>query len=280
VSRIAWITDLDPLVIGGGAQLNDRLRLIEGIRRGHNIEIVTPVSERPRKYDLAILHNITSFPRDYLLDLKPRVICHHDYPCKWRLHWPMLEKCKRCVDRDFWLKLMAGAELNFFLSTLHRDSIRAIYPEVNGISVPSAMNPKPFLEAKGEHRKNTALIINLYTFKGVENVLAYLKKHSELIPTFHGSTNHPEIKINSPPVPSEELPSIYARHEYFIHLPKSPQPFERTAAEALFAGCKLILNEKVGATSWPWWGNKKEVAGEVAQAPKRFWDIIQKEVIM
>ncbi len=52
------------------------------------------------------------------------------------------------------------------------------------------------------------------------------------------------------PMAYEELPEIYNRARTFAHLPKWIEPMGRTVVEAGLCGCELILNDRVGVTSY------------------------------
>ncbi len=67
----------------------------------------------------------------------------------------------------------------------------------------------------------------------------------------------------------------YTNYEAVLLLPANPQPFERVAAEAMLAGCQVIANELVGATSFPWFTSRDEVAKYCGEAPKRFWEHVE-----
>jgi glycosyltransferase involved in cell wall biosynthesis len=53
------------------------------------------------------------------------------------------------------------------------------------------------------------------------------------------------------PVDYDELPQLYNRARFFAHLPQWYEPMGRTVVEAALCGCELILNERVGVTSYP-----------------------------
>jgi hypothetical protein len=283
--KILWVEDANCLEAFGGTAQNDRLILMEGIRRGYDIHIVTPQSIFMADFDLAILHNITMFNRDWLLKLvesKPYVIHFHDFPCRYRLYFPMLDKCKRCPDRNFWLTLLTKAKANFFLSPLHKWAISQIYPEIESIPyylVPSAMNPEPFLKVESYKNRSGVIAVNsLYPFKGKDNVLDYAKKHPEIKFTFVGGK---EDDVTLPPnccyvgfKPHDTMPSLYAEHESFIHLPNSVDPFCQAAVEAYISGCRLIINKLVGCASWDWFNSREKVIENVSKSKDLFWDKI------
>ena len=55
-------------------------------------------------------------------------------------------------------------------------------------------------------------------------------------------------------VPHDRLPLLYSQCEYVIHLPEWQEPQSMVFTEALLCGCDVIVNDRVGAASYPWWG--------------------------
>ena len=178
------------------------------------------------------------------------------------------------------------SKLNIFMSPLHWEAHLGVMPEMTKIPhalVPSAINPNEYSPPLGIDIKPGTVVgvNNLFGFKGKENVLQYAKEHKELSFTFVGGLEKPtELPENCVFVgykQREELLAIFAAHEYLIHLPCTPQPFERTPVEFLLANQKgkLIINNLVGARSYPWFGkttvNRDEVIRHCAEAPKTFW---------
>jgi len=240
---------------------------------------------------LAILHNITLFAREVLLKLlegKPYIIHWHDWPCRHRLFFPAVPRCKSCPDKPFWSRLISGAKANFFLSPLHHRYMAELYPEVDQNPhelVPSAMDPEPFKSVAARQQNvssddKSALGVNcLYEFKGKQNVVKYAREHPDMQFTFIGendglTNSMPRNCQYVGPRPYREMPQWYGSHEYFIHLPSTPQPFERTYAEAVLAGRKLIVNKLVGALSWGW-RSREELEKAVSSAPATFFEKLE-----
>jgi len=300
--RIAWLQDFNIWEIVGGAEQNDREMFKEGIRRGYDIEIITPKTFRGlENYDFAIISNCVSFNPQQLNTIKiPYVIfCHDYYFCRWRLHYPMQDKCKTCIYLPRWKNLFLNSKLNIFLSPLHFKSTLFVMPELEKIphaEIISAVNTerfKPIKPIEGVRPKEkTVLGINcLYPFKGRDNVLSYINEHPEL--TFDIVGQKPE-DIQLPEnvnylgyIPNEKLPMIMAEHEYLIHLPSTPQPCERIIIEFLLcnpAGKLIVNKEMIGVFSYPWIFkengkiDREKLREEVKKAPSNFWKNIE-EVI-
>ena len=62
-----------------------------------------------------------------------------------------------------------------------------------------------------------------------------------------------------------------ASHEYFIHLPRHLDPCPGTILEAIYAGCKLVVNDNVGTLSYPF-KTRDEWLTALANSGKVFWE--------
>lgn len=287
--RIAWLQDLCPACNEGGAQKTDWGHIKKGRERGHSIEIITPqnVSIRNLDCDLVIISNCMGFPRDVLTRIcseRPYVFFHHDFNfCKYRLYYSQLDKCKTCIDRQFWLKLYQSAKLHIWLSPLHREAYLFAFPELEKfrpVCVPSCIDVEKFKPVEGvERRRGTVIGVGaLEPFKSRYGAYNYGLANPQLSFTFVGQSaeiNLPNCKYLSY-VRNEDLPRLYSEHEFYINLPDTVQPFERTAAEAYLSGCKLILNENVGFFSYPWdYKNIEQVRHILKQAATGWWEEVE-----
>lgn len=287
--RVAWVQDLNIFSVGGGAQLTDQAHFNEGVRRGYQMSLMLPDSdpELPYHCDFIIASNCVNFKVDYLHDLVKRgkkiIWFFHDYFCRWRLFYPMLDKCKRCYLKPRWLPILTQSPLLIWLSPLHRDSWLWSYPELADMPyalIPSAIDTTQFFNM---HMTRKGIICNsgLCLFKGRRRVLEWARGHPETHITFIGGNDLPEEPL--PPNCSYiggfshlKMNDVFNQFEALLHLPATPQPFERAFVEAYLAGCKLIANSLVGALSYDWFTSREEVAKHVAKAPKDFWDSIEK----
>jgi hypothetical protein len=291
--KILFLQDLNPWATGGGAQLTDRNILVEGIRRGHNIVVITPDSPI-EAYELAIFSNCVTFPMTTLLKIaqKPYIMWTHDYYfCRYRLYYPMLPKCRNCVYIGPWRKLYSESVLNFFMSPLHREGYLYAMPEIANhpyALVPSAINPSDYQPIKQVNPKpNTVVGVNvLLDFKGKANVIKYAQEHPELSFTFagglEGEATLPRNSKYIGPKSQQELVQLYAESECLIHLPSQPSPADRVPVEFLIANPngKLITNRNVGILSYPnviqdGKVNRDELSRLVSTAPQTFWNDVE-----
>jgi len=306
--RVGWIQDLDPLTSGGGAQLTDRAIIVEGMRRGHDIVVVTPRSEPPSPCDLFVVSNVRTWRREDLeriLKETPYVVFLHDYwpLCRWRLYFPMLPKCrKRCPNRDYAESFLGNSKLIVWLSPLHRRSWLWAIPTLRDhpyAYVPPCVDPKPFIEASKDRNPepNTVLTVNPYSFKGLDNLLEWAKEHPDLRYYYVGSTDEPERLegwVHLGAKPYREMPSVYRRYETFLFLPSSPEPGGRVVLEALLVGMRIVVNQLVGIFSYrrPYsyprvssllerlghridWTDRLAVKLFVERGPQSFWKSVE-----
>ncbi len=287
--KIAWIQDLNIFSIGGGAQLTDLGHFKEGLRRGYDIRLVLPDSDAavPFWCDLVIVSNCVNFSHEFFKDLvnkgKKLMWFFHDYFCKWRLFFPMLEKCRNCYLKPRWLPILTKSPLLIWLSPLHRESWLWTYPELKDmpyVNIPSAIDPNQFVNL-GLERKGVVCSSGLLLFKGRANVLRWAQEHPDTPITFMGGNDLPMEPL--PPNCKDigyyshmGMNEAFNQFETLLHLPNTPQPFERIIAEAYLGGCKIKGNRLVGALSYDWFTSREKVADRVRRAPTDFWDSIEK----
>lgn len=291
--KVAFYQDLNIFAVGGGAQLSDQSVFMEGIKRGHDVKLVLPETFNAidtSKFDLAIISNAVRFSREQLQKITqiPYVMYIHDYfpLCRYRLFFPAVDRCKKCVNKEFATDLLTRSALNIFLSPAHKNLWAKIIPEVK--QHPSYLHPSPidvemFKPLDVPRKVNSVIGVNvLLPFKGSANIIDYAEKHPEMSFTFVGGMEGniqlpPNCKFIGP-MPYEKLPELYSQSEYCIHLPSSVDPFCRVVAEAYLSGSKLIVNKNVGATSYKWFKSREQVKKHVSESPKRFWREIEKVI--
>uniref|UniRef100_A0A6M3M9B0 Putative glycosyltransferase n=1 Tax=viral metagenome TaxID=1070528 RepID=A0A6M3M9B0_9ZZZZ len=281
--RITWIQDFNIFGEGSGAEMNDKTMFINGLKRGIDLTLVNPESPLPK--NKAIISNYTNFPFSTLntaLD-QGAVFFLHDYTfCKWRLFFPGQDKCKICEHALKHLALFEKAKGLIFLSPLHKEVYLEQFPSLKKMPsaiIPSAIDTSLF-PVPSTCLKDAALTINtLLSFKGRANIIKYIEEHNELSFTIAGH-NPDDISIpkNAKFVglqKYEDLPKLFAAHEYYVELPKTPQPFNRSCAEARLAGCKIITNNLMGAASYTEFQDRTAFKDIIDAAPKDFWSFIQ-----
>lgn len=284
--RVAWVQDINPMENVGGAQMNDRAMISWGMRnRGVDVDVVTPQNGSARmdeEYDLVVLSNCARFSHEFLERMTrfPFVVFHHDYFfCKWRLFYPGEARCRECGNAEWWGRLFSRAEKNVFLSPLHRRVHEEAFGPLPGPAcIPSAVDTK-FWTPDGRQRTPGLVVgVNeLLPFKGRYATSDYAKAHPDKEFLFIGVGDPLDLKNcrYEGHQSRERLRESYRTCESFIHLPRTPQPFERVAAEAFLCGARIIHNELVGFFSYDWpWHDREAVRALLAQAEVGFWDEI------
>ena len=286
--RIAWFQDIDPLSTAGGAQLTDRTHIIEGLKRGHKIVILTPENQntvRLTESDFLVLSNVTRFdPNGFLQTHNRFAVFHHDmmFRCKWRLYFPMSEKCKAdCPQAPVWKPVLAKALLHIFLSPLHYAVNREYFEDAiePHVLVPSPVDTNEFFDYRKPDRAGICSLNGLVMFKGQETVLEYAKQHPDEKIVFAGQKDgNPVLPPNCSfvgHIAEGRLPDFYNTFVDYIELPNTPQPFNRTIAEAYLCGCKVRGNKLIGALSWPWFNDRAKVTEKLSQSPTDFWNALE-----
>lgn len=295
--NISWIADFDFLAnLQGGAEMSDREAYMHGMKQGHTMQLYIPESARmfdPRTTELSIISNAARFDLNWILNVvctRPYIFYSHDYfpMCRYRLFYPMLQKCKNCMNINATKKLALNSVMNIFLSPLHFDAWCYAIPELKDHPYhihPSPVNLdlfKPDLNIK--RNPNAGLVINAAAFKGAKNTVEYCKNHPNITFTFCGG--QPE-GVRLPGncayigyVPTLKMPSVFNQASYYVELPDTPQPFERQALEArLMEVPHIILNKNVGATSYDWFNKDlNTVKTTIADAVPNLWRKIEKSI--
>jgi hypothetical protein len=297
MTKISWICDHDCMIgEGGGGELSEKVVITEGIRRGHDIELCTPNTPDKNKVfksDIVIIGSGSRLPQQFLVQVSERqeiVNYIHDFwpLCKFRLFYSDLEKCKTiCSGLGLAKKLLLSSSLNIYLSPLHkRIWLRAI-PELalqmSYLHV-SPVDTNLFVPLDVPKIPNSSLCINcLMKFKDLENVITYAKEHPERTITCVGGQ---EKGVQLPPnivpvggVSQDQLPSMYAQSEEYLHLPNYVEPCGRSTIEAKLCDIPMKLNKLVGVASYPefkW--DRERFAAWIENSAHRFWRKLEQEV--
>jgi hypothetical protein len=275
-----WVQDFNVFAFPGGAERNDRKLIHEGIRRRHDITM-----ELDANWDCALISNCVEIEKDLMDNIcnkKKHIFFMHDYIfCRYRLFFPCLEKCKHCPHAKLWKKRFLDSKLIIYLSPLHKEFHERVMPELKDIPnilVPSTVEPNRFRELADRKKiPDTGVSINsLLPFKGAECTLDYMTRHPEIqfqviSPNPENFLMPPNVELVASKLPYHQLLDILSSAEFYVELPETPQPYNRTFAEAKLAGCKVITNELSGAASYPWFSNRQRLIQELLLAPATFW---------
>lgn len=283
--KVAWIQDMDPFTDAGGAQQTDKSHILFGIRNGHEVEVILKDQFYDDNIDLTVVSNAQSFSTEFLNSLRiPYVIFLHDYwgLCRYRLFYPMQDKCRSCYLKDRFLLFLQNSALIIWLSPLHRESWLFTYPELKEHKhtiIPSAINVDLFYNLEQERHGVLAINAGL-KFKGVSRFREWAEEHRDVNIDLVGSIDEllPNNVHSINFVPPLKMNGLYNKYQKFIHLPTTPQPFERTVAEAYLAGCEIIGNRNIGALSFPWFTDREMVRICLQTVNKQFWDCLKRVI--
>jgi glycosyltransferase involved in cell wall biosynthesis len=297
--KINFLSFLHPFRYGGGGEMVLRAVIERARQRGHDVRIFARRSGKlsrliaPRMHpppaDLYFLTDLFNCPEQGLAfdrSLLERVITHERYVhfdnsyvdvCR-RPALPCGGDRSRCQDecavdraRDLYRRSLA----NVFVSPLHH---RVIAGLVGDDAIPNPVIARPFLDPTLFYdRRQPRDIDYLYVgviakYKGYENLKRRFANEN-IVLIGKNATGEKLIGRHIPHVPHEQLPLYYSRAKHFVHLPEWPEPQGRCVVEAALCGCKLVTNEKVGATTFDFDITDPQI---IADAPDHFWREIER----
>lgn len=261
--RIGWLTDLDVMVAGGAEMSADAL--VKAAPAGVEMLFVPPEEEPSQECDAFLVFNCATYPADtrHYLEGKPIVNRVADY-------WPH-------GDADLRAWLLEWAKVTVFSSKGHYDH----FPHTVGTKVklcPAPVDVAEFQRAAGEsiHREDMMWMGQMFAHKGLQDAVIWAEYHERRVDFFgEGPLRPRESRFcrYAGVVPYEDVPDLMATYEGFIHLPSWYEPFGRTVIEAWAAGCKLFVNNNIGAM---WWLQNEIDA--VRDGAGMFWKIVEEAV--
>ncbi len=202
--------------------------------------------------------------------------CPHKSPARLVHNLALRDFGRQCFALDPLVrKLFARSALNVYLSPLHQRTIEGILGDARG---QAAFVLKPMIDNSAFYNQQRERDIE-YLFVGVigeaKGLVAMRERFGDkdihfvgkIAPgekldfgTYHGSVSYSEI------------PHFMNRAKHFVFLPRWPEPQGRVVTEAAMCGCKLITNQNVGATSFPF---DISNPANFARANEEFWDTIE-----
>jgi glycosyltransferase involved in cell wall biosynthesis len=279
--RITWLTYLDPFEFTGGGELHNRQLIETGRGRGHQITISPWLRRRPQRLlrrtrlarrvsvdwsaDLFVLANIRNhgprrdrFPESIaeraLASGRALVladawvdVCAFDMPC----HGDR-SLCPANCSRAWANKLYRGAWAAAFVSPMQRRMIEAVIdvplPAVVLYSRPQ-IDTSRFRPLELTRDIDVLYVGTINRAKGYYNLI---DRFGEERLTFVGP-NHLGEPVRGTwlgRMPYDALPTVFNRSRTFAHLPHWSEPMGRAVVEAGLCGCELVLNDRVGVTSY------------------------------
>jgi len=203
--------------------------------------------------------------------------CAHKSPFNLVHNLALVDFGQQCFGQDLLVrKLFSQSALNVYLSPLHRQTTEGILGDASGSD---AFVLKPTIDCSLFYDRNGERDID-YLFVGVigeaKGLGAMRERFREADIHFVGKIAPGEVLdfgTYHGSIPYSEVPALMNRAKHFVFLPRWPEPQGRVVVEAALSGCKLITNQNVGATSFPF-----DIANPLnfAGAGEQFWEAIER----
>lgn len=284
----------------GGAELSNQKVIDAGKAFGMDIDYdqlkdFRALKESLPKYDLLIVSNIVlcKFEMeliDLILDSGiPYVKYEHDYGfCQLRNVYCFVNKdvgnCCNPNRYKAYSKLHANALLNVFLSELHYKIFRNEYGACvdKHLIFPSPIDVEN-IEDSAEKEDIVTFVGDLSFKKGGENLIEYAQenpnKKIQVFGEYQLQKERTENVLIKGKRSNAEVLKALSKSKYFFFKPVWLEPFGRVAAEAFLSGCKMLVNDRVGALTYDYFPKDKADAHEqIKNAPNLFWESILKEL--
>ncbi len=193
---------------------------------------------------------------------------------------------------EFYRHILARSFLNIFISPLQMEAHRNALGDV--------IDPYHFLTPPIDHehfkidpnaKRETNLVVSMtgkidFWNKGLFNVAIYAGQHPEYNFEIYTRSN-PQTDIAFRGIENvrvkehvyyDDLPGIYNRASYIIHLPTGVEAAGRTPVEGFLCGCDPIISNRVGIDGFDFdWSKYEETRERIIQGPYHFWQAIEEE---
>jgi glycosyltransferase involved in cell wall biosynthesis len=206
-------------------------------------------------------------------------ICEHKSPLQVRRNLAAKDFRRDCfaenkLVRDSYKNSIA----NIYVSPKHRDvtnQVLGLDDSNNSIVVKPIINTSDFYNRNLTRDIDYLFVGVLSEAKGFENLKReYSNKKLVIVGDIH-----PGVKLDfgdyRGKLPYREIPEIMNRAKNFVYLPRWPEPQGRVVVEAALSGCNLIVNENVGAMSFPF-----DIAEplNIQESASLFWDELEVKI--
>ena len=263
--RVAWVQDFSKY---GGAEYSNLYMIRIGEQLGFDIIGVTPktfIRKFIRDAEVVIVNNVFEFDEKQLNEL----------------YWELFEHKLKFIKYDHDMRelrrlpktrcLFERSVFNVFLSPAHRAEYQKEH--IDGICLPLAVDTGYWRNIRAERKPNTCIIPTYH--KGPENHDRLIAQHKDWQFTVIGRTLPPKrgnvTLLNN--VAPDKLRELYNKHEHMAHLPKVLWAGERVYLEAALCGCKTIINDMVGHSSYGF--KPEQIKAECMTAPYKFWKEVE-----
>lgn len=265
---IAWVADFTIKEHLGGSQQTNARMIEHGRELGYEIvEYTAKNLDRKIVADLMITNNITTFDIEMIKSLMERI--------------PTIR-----YDHDIWASIerpqvFDGTVQNIFLSPWHQEKVGLNMKRVvEGVCVPSPIDTKIFYKEGAVKEEGSVLWVgSIAPHKGLDKLISFAQQNPQKkirVVSFDCPKDSlaPNIEIVGEKH-GKELAEIYRSSEILFHHPDH-EAFGRTVMEAYLCGCKLDLNENVGAISYDWDYDNYEEVREHLKSERKFWEVVER----
>ncbi|MBF0194744.1 MAG: hypothetical protein HQL71_09305 [Magnetococcales bacterium] len=147
--------------------------------------------------------------------------------------------------------LFENAKLNMFVSPLHASIFHKLYPSIKDKS----FIIEPIIDVDSFVDKNIERDIPYASYGGMSEAKGFYNIWEQLADkevVFFGSGDKQLAHKNKfgkeiGRIPYDEMPDFLNRVEHYVHLPRWPEPNGLVVNQAALCGCKLVINDNVGA---------------------------------
>lgn len=170
--------------------------------------------------------------------------------------------CKSICRYDLMNELLTKCKANICVSPMHASIWSHIFPQIRNrqVVVEPQINVDLFKPTYNIHEHSR--VPNWYLYvgtiargKGFDKCVEYVAKQDAILLAagdIHHTISRDQVVNWCGSMPQDQLPYLYSRCRYLIHLPEWPEPQGRNITEALLCGCTVITNDRCGAISYPW----------------------------
>lgn len=176
-------------------------------------------------------------------------------------------------------KSFTNSKANIYVSPLHQkisSKILQIDDSKKSIILRPIINVQKFYNSNVERDIENLFVGVISEAKGLQQMREQFSG-KELILV---GDIHPNVKLDFGTylgkLSYDQIPLLMNRAKNFIFLPRWPEPQGRVVVEAALTGCKLIVNENVGALSFPFDLSNPE---NVQDSERIFWEEIESAML-
>lgn len=257
----AEITDINIIRLGNEAGYNVRLFT------GNDVESLYSIFD----YDLIIVSNVWLLDKAKLdiimkaIKKVPFIKFEHDHRSLDKVVNGIFQK------EEYAEKLFSESIFNVFVSPAHRDDYRKGL-KTDGICVFPPMDIKMYRPIPGITRMVNSGLLGV---PRKANLKEDVRGHSELL-EFRKANPHIKLEILTKIVPPDQMPEVYSKYEYFVHLPMVKWSCERVIFEAALCGCKVVTNHNAEGVSWGQDLTDPDALRKwIAENQSRFWKEVE-----